>query len=219
MKNFKRVCFNTVALTVMAAGVAMTADSAQALSISFAPTGAVGLDADPIVDILASGSTITFDVLLETYGLPEGDDVNQVGFNISFDGLELIPGVSGFYSPVLGSLVSGPTVVSTGAPFTNSFNFIQGGFAAARQQANILLGKATFNLGNLNNDGKADFQTFMFSAIHFTGTQPHTLSSILSAQQQQVEVQPVPTPALLPGLVGLGMAAWRKRKSKEGEAA
>jgi hypothetical protein len=30
--------------------------------------------------------------------------------------------------------------------------------------------------------------------------------------------QPVPTPALLPGLIGMGIAAWRKRKSEQAES-
>jgi hypothetical protein len=41
-----------------------------------------------------------------------------------------------------------------------------------------------------------------------------SFSADLTATTSPVGTTPVPTPALLPGLVGLGAAAWRKRQSK-----
>jgi hypothetical protein len=208
MRFVKKVGFGAASVILAFGAIVTSSHSAQALSISFEPAGAINIPevpADAIPDIVTSeGSTLVFDIILETFGIPVGADVNQISFDIDYDNTEL-----GNFSYVgsLGTTSAATPSSGFDARFTQTF-----ASGLARQQSGILLGRASFTvLPGLNNDGQSDFRTNFISAIDFGGP-ALTLSS---SQIQSVEVQSVPTPALLTAVIGIGTATWRKRKSKD----
>lgn len=101
----------------------------------------------------------------------------------------------------------------------NAFDFI--GFD--RQDA---FGNAT-----ITSSGGGNITFNLFSPVDFSGLEWKNLTSIrVSTSQQFGEFKfnsftfddeptttPIPTPALLPGLIGMGIAAWRKRKGESSE--
>lgn len=64
-------------------------------------------------------------------------------------------------------------------------------------------------------------QNFQFSNLNLAGALVNTEGKIQFVSGSQITASepftPIPTPALLPGLVGMGVAALRKRKAEEGE--
>lgn len=192
-----------LAATGSVLSVVVAATSAHALSLNFEPAGSILIDADQIPDIETSvGSQITFDILLETFGVPVGADVNQIAFDVNFDDTEL----NNFsYAPVLGTVLE-----EFPSPFGFDARFTHSNLTIARNLSEVLLGRITFDVVGLFNDGVSDFETDFVSAVDF-GTNA-SLNSIIGGQNQTVEVQAVPTPALLPGLLGFGATLLRKRK-------
>jgi hypothetical protein len=214
MKNFKQACFGAATMAVVAMGaIVASGDSAQALSINFSPSGTnptVENPTDPIPDIITSpGSTLSFNILLETFGIASNETVDSVTYDFGFDPSELS---FASYVPPLG--VTNTSVASPLGGYSRQIT--RSGLGAVANQGNILLGTINFNvLPGLNNDSQRDF--FISFASAFAPGSMTPFPGVTFGQTQQVEVQAaaVPTPALLPGLLGLGAAAWRKRKSQE----
>lgn len=72
--------------------------------------------------------------------------------------------------------------------------------------------------GDLVNGAYSNFSPFNLTGnalLSWTGTQPK--NSHLAFQIKVGTGTPVPTPALLPGLIGMGVAAMRKKRSEEQE--
>ncbi|MBD0363943.1 MAG: PTPA-CTERM sorting domain-containing protein [Coleofasciculus sp. C3-bin4] len=66
----------------------------------------------------------------------------------------------------------------------------------------------------------ADTNGLVTSRLYAFGSDPATLDKVgLVTQFTGDPVTPVPTPALLPGLIGMGVAALRKRKQEQAEVA
>jgi hypothetical protein len=150
------------------------------------------------------------------YFAPAGSDiVTTVGATQSFDlfanftGVSTVPASINFLAnwdaSELGfsSFVGGLTTTASGSA-TNSRNITVTGFSSPGSGP-FLLGQFKFNvLSGLNNDGAADFETSLALNQVFPGLPGDVFAT------SGVEV--VPTPALLPGLLGLGVAALRRKQ-------
>lgn len=203
--KFKSIGFKTcLAALATTAGMMVIPDSpAYALSLSFKPTGR-SFDADVAKDIRTSvGNFIDFQVFLETSGVAEDDKVKKIQYNLDYDPTELEWASftnSGLF-PTLSVVPPAPMALA---------RITQDNGAVNPDLFNQLVGTVKFKvLPGLNNDGNIDFSLRFVSATDDDG---ELFSNISSLQAQRVEVQPVPTPALLPGLIGLGVGILRKRK-------
>jgi hypothetical protein len=203
------------ALALASASVLASANSAQALSIYYSPTGS-NIDSDGIPDIVtAPGSTVSFDVFLETFGIPNAPSdpgVSAVEYLLKWDVAELELASTQFFSPLFLS-----SVVTPPAPVPGAVSFAQNGFGSiAPWTANVKLATFSFKvLAGLTSDGVVDFSTDLTKVFNSGGGT--FADSLISTQIQKVEVQgatAIPTPALLPGLAALGFGAIRKRKAK-----
>ncbi len=203
------------ALALASASVLASANSAQALSVYYSPTGS-NIDSDGIPDIVTlPGSTVSFDVFMETFGIPNAPSdpgVSAIEYLLNWDVAELELTNTAFFSPLyLNSVLNPPE------PIPGAVSYAQTGFGSvAPWTANVKLATFSFKvLAGLTNDGAVDFSTDLTKVSKFGGGT--FADSLISAQIQKVEVQgatAVPTPALLPGLAALGFGAIRKRKAK-----
>jgi hypothetical protein len=132
------------------------------------------------------------------------------------------------YAPLL-SLVLTSGSSSYNFDFTQGFGYVSslyyslapsgGLYNSTRQvlQASDQVGPTSHYFFGISESGQDDFgQPFTYS-----GASANALTVLNDASTDDLSVSgavptpgatPVPTPALLPGLVGLGMAAWRKRQ-------
>jgi hypothetical protein len=189
-----------VALAMLGGVMATQAEQASALSLNFKPAGR-SLDADPIKDVgTLVGSTIQFDLSLSTFGVADDDQVDEIDYGFGWDSSEL-------------QLVGSPNILNGTATSTTTPDFItltQLLNTAIPQDVNAPIASVVFKvLGGLNNDGDADFATF-FGQAYWDGS---PLVNLTAFQYQEVEVQHVPSPALIPGVAALGLGLIRKRRA------
>jgi hypothetical protein len=193
------------AIAAVIAGCATLAQvqSASALSLNFKPTG-TSVDGDLAKDIVTSpGATINFDLWLETFGVASDDTVSKVDYNLTWDTNEL--GIVGF----------NPLSQITGSVGFGNYNLTQTFASALAPDLNTKIATVSFNvLSGLNNDSNADFTTKFLAAYKGNAL----LANVTGTQTQSVEVQPVPTPALIPGIAAMGLSLLRKRKQAEAAA-
>jgi hypothetical protein len=201
------------ALALAGATVLGSAGSAQALSISFKPTGSNLMDGDPIPDLVrAVGDTINFDVYLETFGIPDDESVGSLSYLVGWDKSELTYTNHQYYTP-LGS--GAPLSPLTGSLLNSPLTVLQSGSPVAADSSKVKLATFSFLVKSLTNDGQADFLTDLLDVKDVSGT---SFGGVVSTQIQKVDVQAakaVPTPALLPGLAAFGMSLVRKRKQEQ----
>jgi hypothetical protein len=201
MKLFNKVCFGTVAATMVVAGVTLGAESANALALNggFVLIGTVDTNpgATPVLKftnftIAAKNgdfATLSGTPMIADLALTDPGSLNNSAPNTSvyqhnsvanfITGLDLGGGLSFDLDGSLVNLfgfIQNPDKFSIGGPITGFF-----------KQGGISVGTGTIGVNNTNG-----------------------ISSIAITAASQV-----PTPALLPGLLGIGAAAWRKRKSQE----
>ncbi len=154
----------------------------------------------------------------------DGDSINDIvtspGANLSFDlGLDLRPFNTDFLPSTLDVLVSWDTnelsnlsgsVIGGNANIT-SFTASSATFSVPTSiSGRFLFGNLSFLvLDGLKNNGGSDFRTSLALSQIFPDSSTFAI--------QEVDVQPVPTPALLPGLVGLGVAALRRKGKANAE--
>jgi hypothetical protein len=196
------------ALALAGASVLGSAGSAQALSISFKPTGSSVPDGDPIPDLIRSvGDTINFEVFLETFGITEDSSVGSLSYLVEWDSNELTYQNASYYTPL--GLNNTPGLLPNG-PLT----VFQSGTPVAADSSKVKLATFSFLVKALINDGKSDFLTDL---LDVKDTSNVSFGGVISTQVQKVEVQAkaVPTPALLPGLAAFGMSLVRKRKQEQ----
>ena len=215
--------FKTTTITTALAAVAMTTISivsaqapAHAAKLFFTPAGN-NIDSDPIADLvltptLVPPTGIKFDIFLDTTGLTK--TIDELQYTYRWDALEIL---------TTGSTINPqPT-----APFETRINTTD--FAA--NSGTFLLESVFFAVGsNLPNDGVRDFQLTLNEVFSkelrrndqrfnlkpdFVYMDPQTVGRQLT---QRVEVQAVPTPALLPGLIAMGVGMLRKRKAEAVES-
>lgn len=201
--NLKSAVLGVSAAT-LAASVSVFAASAPAHAfLVFSPFG-TQLDGDDIFDILADpGDRVDFSLSIDTRAFGSfSKAVSEFTFRFNWDSNELaIQPTTSFLSPN-----------SPFQTFSRSGNQItlSGGNGISRPGL-YELGTISFIALNTVNDGLADF------GVRYDVGQLYSLQS--GFLTQSVEVQPVPTPALLPGLVGLGVAALRRKKDETAEEA
>jgi hypothetical protein len=70
----------------------------------------------------------------------------------------------------------------------------------------------------LFNGGEAGISSIDFTTIGTSLNQEGQPQDLSHASLYRPGGTPIPTPALLPGLIGMGLAAWRKRKSEQAES-
>ena len=209
MKNFVKYSLTLAAISVTSL---LSANPVNALSLTFQPTGAAFLDSDAIRDLeVAPGSTVSFDVFLDTIGLAVDETLSEVEYTFSWEGAELTP-VGAMLNTTLFPGTPNLFAATAGGNSTSNTIFRQTGASIAPNQFNQI---ATLNFAVssvLSNDGLADFSLSLDRALDQFG---NSFSSLTATQTQELEVQAqaVPTPALLPGLLGMGAAFIRKRRS------
>jgi hypothetical protein len=204
VKLFNKVCFGTVAATLVVAGITLGAESANALTLNggFIMTGTVDTNpgASPVLkfkDFVISakngdfaaltGTPVIADLALTDPGVLNDAPINTSTYQhnavVNFiTGLNLGGGLSFDLdgSPFnLYGFITNPDKFSIGGPITGVFK--QGGTS---------LGTGTIGVNNTNG----------VSSIAITAADK------------------IPTPALLPGILGMGAVAWRKRQSKTATA-
>lgn len=198
--NFQaiRLGLTTAAL---AAGAILAALPAEAAKLYFTPTG-MQLDLDQINDLaLDVGDTLTIETFLDTTGLSA--DVGEVSYNVELNELGLLSVLKGAGNPLtLDSSSTSTRRVYTGTLAKNT--------VAALDVFTLQV------LADLNNDGRRDFRAILEDVFDVNDLD---VSSSFNPFEQRLEVQPVPTPALIPSLIGVGAAALRKRKKQEAEEA
>jgi hypothetical protein len=184
------------ATAALAASIGFVSE-AQAF-VYFDPAGSP-LDGDPTNDLLATpGDNFTFNLGFDLSVLNPALLPDTLNFTVQWDDAELA------LANALGEITT--TISGTGNTRTVSVAGIN-----SATSTNFLVGSFGFQaIGPLVNDGAADFST------SFNLGQ---LSATLGNSQivQSVDVQAVPTPALLPGLLGLGVAALRNKTKQTAE--
>jgi len=154
---------------------------------------------DPLVKALAEDSGGSFDGVYSVTGLPVGSNTIPIS-----SWLFHLRNSSGTILRTLSSSQSGSS-------------------------ANVFQVNGTYGLGDVLLFADSDYQLQLEFAPGFTGTGPirpvqvGSFSALLKRTSDQSLIgigiasgssQPIPTPALLPGLIGMGLGVWRRRKAQ-----
>ncbi|NJN49520.1 MAG: PTPA-CTERM sorting domain-containing protein [Alkalinema sp. RL_2_19] len=205
MNFLKNIAKASVLGLVMAGGLSLAqVDRANALGLTFKPTG-TSLDGDAAKDIVTSvGSVINFDLFLNTGGVADDDKVSELLYSIEWDTAELS------FKSFAPQLTTAFVNIGFGL---GSADFGQVLSPISPSDTSVKIASLAFDvLGGLNNDGDTDFM--LYSLAHSTRMVKISRTCLRSGSQE-VEVQPVPTPALIPGIAAMGMGLLRKRKKSE----
>jgi hypothetical protein len=230
------------ALALAGASVLGSAESAQAFGLTFDPSGSQ-LDGDKILDLLAMpNSPVTFTLNFDSNQMDSTGIITEIVLNFGWDNMELTRvGVdsdtytatsSNTLSPVAPDAVPYSTPLASsnsGAvppAFQKSLKFTDlgiNGLGFKANTGNYALGTISFTTGApLPNNGIRDFYTLLTAVrgtVSGSTANEFVQSSIdngnIPQLYKQLEVQPVPTPALLPGLAAFGMSLVRKRKQEQ----
>jgi hypothetical protein len=205
MKFLKNIATTTlVAATAIGFAVVAQTQQAQAASLRLVPAG-LNIDSDSIRDSVqvpgsAPGGTVNFGVVLDVLpgDLFAGEIVNTINFVLNWDSTEL-QGVS--FSPA----GAGTSVLAAGA---SSFAATITGLNVNPAVTGQSLGSFAFNvLPGLNNDGLRD--------LWITNPATTNLADFTLGTPRFIEVQAVPTPALIPGIAAMGMGLLRRKKAQK----
>ncbi|WP_421659398.1 PTPA-CTERM sorting domain-containing protein [Leptothermofonsia sp. ETS-13] len=202
--NLKTLGISAAVATTVVAGSAMSLSPAQAATLT---PGTINLDSNAVIASSAdSGATVT---------------LNLSGFDIAavtggFVGLSGPPTVLSL-TLTRGALISGTTFEYTTTLPVN--NFISDLFLGG-DEVFVDIINATFS-GRFTSSSDFSFlgdliQTRFRSTNQLPGggvLQSFTLTNNSSS----IDLVAIPTPALLPGLIGLGLGVLRKRKSEGAE--
>jgi hypothetical protein len=209
--NFKSIALKATVAAAVVAGSALGASSAQALNINS------DLNFTGSVEITDTGSSFKFDFLKETPG-PGTTTIFTTGAS---DGDIGIGAGSGLFSEAAGGAKIKD--VST-SQITDLSNFISG-LLYNNTPVSFTLTKVTDSLAGVFN--KKGYNLFNFDGFFTDGTGKVLGTGAVSAQFAKAVVTgtttysgsftPVPTPALLPGLLALGAGVLRKRKAEATE--
>lgn len=109
------------------------------------------------------------------------------------------------------------TIVNAGDTINFNYNFSL--FGTDKDYAFIVFNGAVENLAAISGSGlfARTFQSGGTFAIGVVDVGDFANNSTLTITN--ADVAPIPTPALLPGLLGLGLGAWRKRKQMKTDEA
>jgi hypothetical protein len=201
MKNFKQACFGAATMAVMATGTALIADSAQALSLN---GGFVMNGTTTVTGAGTTAPTLTFTnfalgnktgdftglsgtPVIASLALTDPTPVNDSTMNQgTYSNLAVPNFITGLNLGGALTFDLDPSTISLFGFITDPTNFaIAGPITGIFKQGGSVIGKGF--LGVNNNNG--------ISSISLTATS-------------------VPTPALLPGLVGMGIATFRRQRKQ-----
>jgi hypothetical protein len=201
MNNFKKVCFGAATMAVMATGSAMSAGSVHAATLT---DGSLNITTDTTVTPSGGG----LNMVINTTGVP----IATGGF-LGFTGTPT-------FTP-LALATAGPNTWTTG-PVAS---FMSGISVGGESVFFDILSPITFS-GFFSNstlyalsapiiDGQ--FRNASGTILGLGAITGVRVSSGTIGDSSSINLvgKVVPTPALLPGLLGLGAAAWRKRKSEQ----
>jgi len=214
--NFKSIGLNIAAATVMATGAGIASSPAQALSFNKGTFTAEGK---------------SFITGLDPLKKPTSFDLNFRGFKVT-DTTGSLAGGALTGTPSLSPLHLTKDV-SGNFNSDGVLNFITG-LKYKGEEAFFDLNPLSFLASSGSSVSSATmYSLFSSEDIDFTGvfrTATYSSDSTIafSVVKNMLLKKPIndagvnvaiPTPALLPGLVGMGLAAWRKRKGEEAEQA
>jgi hypothetical protein len=191
-----------IATAAAVLGVVTLAQSAQAASFKFIPAGA-NLDADGARDLVAAvGDVNTLQVVLDVVAgdLVAGESITKAEFGFGWDITEI--GNVAFTSALAGTTNTffNPTSVTV-----NALN-ITG-------VSSTLLGTFTYTvLAGLVNDNSPIGTDLRFTAASLSGV---NLDGLVVGSGRGLDVQPVPTPALIPGIAAMGLGLLRRKKAQQ----
>ena len=209
----------TAAVAIVAAGAAtLAAIPAEAASIKLGDklniSGDSRLEINGNTAILNFGDDINGDEVDYStgFGQAQVSNTSALVFRLSSDGVTVEPRATRIATLTDLSLISdGPNVWRLGAAVNdfivlgyNGISFNLTSFVLTQTGSKWVADYTGFFAGSLPGIGEFSTQG------NFASVQGSTFSS---------SVEAVPTPALLPGLVGMGLAALRKRDEEEQESA
>jgi hypothetical protein len=226
MKNFKQACFGAATMAVMATGVAMTAGSAQAAIL-----GGSTLQVTGSAQLQNAGASVGGNSTLHFLPVVGGTATDILYQEVTSSTGSFATGVSptgtsGFLNTL--DLTLKKTAANRWELQAPVMNFLRRGTGAAGYAYNLL----SFILQEQTTvypDGTSGLFYLASSTGSFLDYSDNTsigAGGPFSAQTGSfvingtsisgtVTARAVPTPALLPGLIGLGAVAWRKRKSEQ----
>ena len=220
--NFKSIGFKAAVATAVVAGSAMSMAPAEAGNLF---PGAFFLDGKSSISVNAPTNnpfTINFSKFLIANGTGNNSDAPSGVFENNLTG-----------TPVVGSL----TLQHVGVK--DEYKIIAGlpNFVTKLKQETkaIVLGLSSGSLfGTITDQNNYAFHTDVHNPLRATlafappnsGSSPAVvglgafrfqITSKKMTNQASIGVETIPTPALLPGLIGMGIAALRKRKFEESD--
>jgi len=191
-------------------------------------TGFVGLQASPALASFESPVTFTFEAeVFSSNGSFDGD-VGYGSFTIDFDNVDFIDGV-GFASPNNGALVEFlVTINDENLSPSNDIDFDSFPRVDLDENHNpISLDFVAERFDDVNptnfNDPRI-LSIFLADELIPAGFDPFSASLSSASATAPVDfvttafIQEVPTPALLPGLIGMGIASLRRKQKQAVEA-
>lgn len=209
--NFKSFGLKAVALAaVVAASAISAASSAQAATIR--PGDTIDISNQPGFGVLVLGTELTGSSPVVTgLDFADGPGVGQIK----------VTGGTGGFVPYVGNVGTIKNLAFVGGVSGFVDNFL-----SIDPDLFFDLLSATITVGAINSAGFRPVDVEMFG--EFTNSEGSILSQgLLTAQLRlanpdqrrsySISAEAVPTPALLPGLMAMGVAALRKRKGEEEE--
>lgn len=200
--NVKSLSFNAAVATAVVAGSAITISPAEATTLT-SPSSLLlgpGSVSTSVTDLGGGTLQLSFTGLAPATG---GGGLAGVTGTPIFQPLTLTPNGAGSYQAAPASnFVSGLTFGGDPLSVNLSDSTFSGSFVSS---SNYLLGSSIFNFEFLSNG----IPQLSGQGALFVSSTPNTSFGVFAGTQA------IPTPALLPGLFGLGIAALRKRKNEQ----
>jgi hypothetical protein len=213
--NFKSIGISATAALTLATGTALMSAPAEAISL----TGTITLTGDPpasvtIPNLTTVGSSGNVVFNSPTFVTTSGDFASLSAFGITINPLPLTLTNTNTFMGTTTKLYT-----SVGAnPFINFGTQTLKGVESTLSfvlNPGIFTGTFTNSTFSLSTVGGPLIGKFVFgSETIANGTLTAFQTSNNAGYQIALEAEPIPTPALLPGLVGFGIAALRKRKGE-----
>ncbi len=205
---------------VVAGGVTAISQPASAISVntggiaspnnglisSYGGVTTLNFNSDPLGPRSGGGNIVNGST--STYASPPGDTSNYltVGSNGSETATLDLGGLKGYFGLFVGSLDTYNTIefINTIAGTSKAFT---GGMVAALTGTPSTGNQSVGVYYNFFGDSNSD----LFNKVELSSTSPAFEVDNIATRTA------IPTPALLPGLIGMGVAAWRKRRGESAE--
>jgi hypothetical protein len=220
--NFKKIGLGLAATAAMTTGMAMTEAPAQALDIAPGSTinlsngilGNVRLNTLGVgsyeLDFRPNDSTTPADDAFVQVG--GGNTGSFVGANIASLLISPLPHILDL------QLTGSPSILTLAAPVSNFLT----GIDIVQLSSPLVTDQVAFDLTSFVYDistGDATIAGIFRTSTSTIGGTGRFTSQIneVGVSSYSLSITAIPTPALLPGLIGMGLAAIRKRKGEQAE--